>query len=322
MRIDRRIDISFRTQQFVLVAARMGSFHRAAKLLRVDHSVIVRTINRLERDLGIKLFDRNRSRFVVTSAGVIFVKQITEAVEYVERACNLARYHAQVERGALRIGYSSYVHSRLVPILERWSLSTSQAGIGGQMGEGYSETTATSRLELTSGPTGQLIEFVSQGRLHAGFGIQPIGEEELIVHPIARETFCLAISKNHRFANHTSIYAKDLDGETVFFLPRTSHPAFHDQTIEYIGSTGAKPVLRDVLSLTHALEIVAHNFGVALLPRSASHVSHIGVLFKPIADKLLSIETAFFRRFDQQDDRLPVFIDQLLSHIKTSSLNR
>jgi type IV secretory pathway VirB4 component len=46
-----------------------------------------------------------------------------------------------------------------------------------------------------------------------------------------------------------------------------------------------------VNSFTHAMEFVAHNFGVALLPRSASRLSHMGVLFKPISDELLWIGT-------------------------------
>jgi LysR family transcriptional regulator, benzoate and cis,cis-muconate-responsive activator of ben and cat genes len=322
MRMDRKLDISLKTQKFITTAALMGSFHRAAKSLGVDHSVIVRNINQLERDLGVRIFDRNRSHFAVTSAGRVFIREIMQAIERAERACDLARYHAQIERGPLRIGYSAYIHSRLVPILERWWSSASNVELKKQMPDDPLRALTESRTELCSASTRQVVDLVSRGALHAGFGIQPIEDENLIVHPVVRETFCLAVSKNHHFAKQTSIFIRDLDGAIVFFLPRTAHTAFYDQTMEYIDSTGAKPVMREVLSLTHVLEIVAHNFGVALLPRSASQVSHLGVIFKPIADKLLWIETAFFQRFDQQDERIVSFMNELLSHLRRSPLNQ
>jgi DNA-binding transcriptional LysR family regulator len=320
MRMDRKVNIPFRTQQFIVVAARMGSFHKAAASLGVDHSLVVRSIDRLERDLGVKIFDRDRSHFAVTHAGSFFIREIMEAVDRVDRACDLARYRSQIDHGPLRLGYSAYIHSQLIPILERWQPSSIPAGIS--RSTSIESISAEWRLQLSSGATRQLIDWVSRGKLQAGFGIQPVLEEDLLVHPIAREAFCLCVSKNHRFAKQPSILIRDLDGEMVFFLPPGAHPAFYDQTVEYIHSTGARPVLREVLSLTHVMEIVTHNFGVALLPRSASHISHLGIVFKPIADKLLWIETAFFRRFDQRDERIPWFLNELQSQIKGSSLGQ
>lgn len=115
---------------------------------------------------------------------------------------------------------------------------------------------------------------------------------------------------------------RDLDGEVVFFLPRAIHPELYDQTIQYMESTGARPVLREVLSLSHTMEIVTRNFGVALLPRSASHLSHIGVQFKPVSDKLLSIETALFLRRDQREERNQWLLNSLLTSLKNDAMEQ
>ncbi|MHB8304193.1 MAG: type 2 periplasmic-binding domain-containing protein [Acidobacteriaceae bacterium] len=120
-----------------------------------------------------------------------------------------------------------------------------------------------------------------------------------------------------RLAKQPSVFAKDLDGEMGFFLPRYVHPGFYDRTLEYIASTGAKPVWKEVLSFTHAMEIVAYNFGVALLPRSVARHSHMGVLFKPITDKLLWIETALFPRQERKDNRVQDLLHALLSELKS-----
>ena len=92
-------------------------------------------------------------------------------------------------------------------------------------------------------------------------------------------------------------------------------------TIEYIEVPGPKPIW-EVISFTHAMEFVTHNFGVAFLPRSASHLSHMGVLFKPISDRLLWIETALFLRQDQRADRLRWFVPELLLQIKNARLEQ
>src|SRR6266851_376111 len=163
MRIDRKLDVPFRTQQFVILAAQAGNFHRAARTLGIDPSVIVRSIDRLESDLGAKIFERTRNRFAVTEAGRFFVREIQEAVAHVERACDLTRYHAQIERGPFRLGYSAYIQSRLIPVLERLDLSFKTATEERFNSKGETKPlplNMESRILLQSGSTIQLIDKV------------------------------------------------------------------------------------------------------------------------------------------------------------------
>ena len=324
MSTDRKIDVPFRTQQFVILAVQAGNFHKAARALGVDPSVIIRSVDRLERDLGAKIFARSRNHFTVTHAGEFFVREIQDAVAHVERACDLTRYYAQIHQGPLQLGYSAYTHSRLIPILERLNLPSAPEpkGIFGFARKPAPPPNPEARILLQSGTTLHLVDSVLRGRLHAAFGVQPMLEEGLRVEPIAREAFCLCVSKNHRLAKQPSVFAKELDGEMLYFLPRSVHPGLYDRTVEYLESTGAKPVLREVMSFTHAAEIVARNFGVALLPRSASGFSHTGVLFKPITDRLLWIETALFLRQDRGEDRMRWLLHTLRSQVRDASFNQ
>jgi DNA-binding transcriptional LysR family regulator len=320
-----KIDVPFRTQQFVILAAQEGNFHRAARTLGFHPLVIFRSIDRLENDLGAKIFERTRTHFSVTEAGRHFVREMQDAVAHVERACDLIRYHAQIERGPFRVGYSAYIHSRLIPILERLELPSpisSEKRFDVRLETGSLVSHIESRIVLHTGTTSQLIDRVQRGELHAAFGVKPSSEKSLHTESITREPFCLCISKNHRLARQPSVAAREMNGEIVFFLPRAAHPGLYDQTLEYIESTGAKPVLREVISFTHTMEFVAHNFGIALLPRSASRLSHMGVLFKPISDKLLWIETALFLRRDHGDNRQRWFLAKLLEQIKNTTLEQ
>ncbi|MCW2286588.1 DNA-binding transcriptional LysR family regulator [Rhodoblastus acidophilus] len=55
--------------QFCLAVARDGTVSAAAKKLGVDHATIIRRIDRLERDLGAKLFARRKTGYELTEAG-------------------------------------------------------------------------------------------------------------------------------------------------------------------------------------------------------------------------------------------------------------
>jgi hypothetical protein len=52
------------------------------------------------------------------------------------------------------------------------------------------------------------------------------------------------------------------------------------------------------------------------------HATGMGVLFKPISDRLLWIESALFLPQGQRDDRLRWFVPELLLQIKNARLDR
>jgi hypothetical protein len=100
MRIGEKVNVTFKTQPFVILTTQAGNFHKNARLLGVDPSVIVRSAGRPETGL----------------------REIQDAISDIERAWDLTRYQARVALGRFRIGYSAYIHSRLIPILESLNL--------------------------------------------------------------------------------------------------------------------------------------------------------------------------------------------------------
>lgn len=55
--------------RFVLAVARGGSLSAAARALQVSHPTVFRRINQIERQLGVRLFDRGQSGYTPTAAG-------------------------------------------------------------------------------------------------------------------------------------------------------------------------------------------------------------------------------------------------------------
>jgi DNA-binding transcriptional LysR family regulator len=295
---------SLEAQIFVLALAREGSFHRAAKHLHITQPALTRKIAELENHLGVKLFVRTNRGLDLTPAGKLFLPEAQASVQHAERAFELARWQAQIETGPMRLGYSPYIHGDLVPLLQRWQL----------------ETGTPRGLVLETASTRELIERVIRGRVHVGFGIMPIQEEELWVNPIAREPLCLCVPKNHRLAQKQVIGARELDREIVFWPVREAHPGFYDQIMEYINGLGIEPHVHGTACQTQAMELVSHGFGVALLPRSAGRFSRTGIVFRPVSDLFLRIETALFARKEQRRGPLEGQIEDMLSQIRALTI--
>ncbi|QJI30519.1 LysR family transcriptional regulator [Pseudomonas sp. ADAK18] len=95
-----------------------GSFARAADSLDMTPSGVSRAISRLEKRLGIRLFDRTTRSVQLTDEGRRFYQEIAPLLAGLEDAANSAADSALTVRGRLRVNIDPYF-SRLVlgPVL-------------------------------------------------------------------------------------------------------------------------------------------------------------------------------------------------------------
>ena len=111
--------------RFLLAIVRGGSVSAAAKQLGVDHATVIRRVDRLERHLGAKLFDRRKTGYLLTEAG----QRVADSAEAMEstivanqEAVGGSRAHLT---GTVRIGApdgfgSHFLASRLLQFTERY----------------------------------------------------------------------------------------------------------------------------------------------------------------------------------------------------------
>ena len=101
--------------RYVLAVHACGSVAGAARALRVNHTTVLRRIGAFESLLGIKLFDRLTSGYVLTAAGEELVEtagRINDTVTALER--RLAGRDASVE-GALRLATTDTLMGSVLP---------------------------------------------------------------------------------------------------------------------------------------------------------------------------------------------------------------
>ncbi len=103
---------------FVAVAEELN-YRRAAQRLFVAQPAISQQIMSLEKDLGVRLFDRNNRSVRLTDAGAAFLRPCREALGAVENAGLLARNAGTGEYGKIRVGFNAgFATDHLVALVQ------------------------------------------------------------------------------------------------------------------------------------------------------------------------------------------------------------
>lgn len=101
-----------------LAIARRGSFRAAALELGLSTTALSSAIAKLERQLGVRLFNRTTRSVSLTDAGRAFVDQLGPALEKIHEAMNAARSQQETPSGTLRINaFATAAREVLSPLI-------------------------------------------------------------------------------------------------------------------------------------------------------------------------------------------------------------
>src|SRR5919201_5877001 len=101
-------------RSFVAVAEELH-FGRAAERLHIAQSPLSQQIQRLERQVGTTLFDRNRRKVELTEAGCAMLTHAREALAQADLAENAARTAAAGRSGTLHVGFLGSASLAIMP---------------------------------------------------------------------------------------------------------------------------------------------------------------------------------------------------------------
>ncbi len=104
--------------ELFIKVAHQGSFAEVARANERDASSVSRTISALEKELGVRLFQRTTRQVTLTEPGVLFLASVEPLVEALAAAKNEARLISSEPRGHLRLTTSvSFGQQCVVPLI-------------------------------------------------------------------------------------------------------------------------------------------------------------------------------------------------------------
>lgn len=104
------MEIDLKLLQYAVVLAKHRHFGRAAAALRISQPTLSRNIATLEKQIGMRVFERSRRDVVATPAGDDVLKMADELVGRAEAISNNLQMVRDGRGGRLRVAAGVYVH--------------------------------------------------------------------------------------------------------------------------------------------------------------------------------------------------------------------
>ena len=114
--------MDLRQLEYFQMVARLGSVTLAAQQLHVSQSTVTLSVQKLETELGLLLFDRSQKHLALTAEGGIFLQRIADVLNRLQDAVTELNNYRMLQRGSLTVGIPPMIGAFLFPeILARFT---------------------------------------------------------------------------------------------------------------------------------------------------------------------------------------------------------
>lgn len=197
-------------ETFIQVAD-LGSFSKAADVLYISSTAVIKQINLLEQELNLQLFERTHRGINLTRAGRSIYGDAKYIIQYSRDSITRANNAMQEEEKIIRIGSSLMTPAQF--ILELWPRIKKQCpGMKFQIVP-FENTPENAREILRN--LGTNIDIVA-GWFDEGF----LDRSGCAALKLENEPVSCALSINHRLAFYEKLKLSDLYGENVMLIKR------------------------------------------------------------------------------------------------------
>jgi LysR family hydrogen peroxide-inducible transcriptional activator len=253
--------------RYVVAVARAGQFNRAAEVCHVSQPSLSQQIQKLEDELGERLFERRpHHRVRLTAAGERFVQRATAILDEVESARREVQAGRELEHGQVTVGVLPTIAPYFLP------------DIIGTFSRRYPGIDIVVHEDVTA----RLLENALAGDVDLFVAVLPLDDRRLTTRTLFQEDLLLALPAQHPLARRRVVPIEELDRER-FILMREGHCLgekvlhFCQQNDFHPHVSGRSAQIQTVLSLIRA------GLGISLVPHMATRQENgDGLVFRPL----------------------------------------
>jgi DNA-binding transcriptional LysR family regulator len=289
--------MELRHLRYFLTVAEELHFGRAAERLFICQPPLSQQIQQLEREMGIRLFDRTNRRVQLTAAGEAFRLEAVKVLEQCSRAVLAAQRAHRGESGRLAVGYVGSASYTAIP---RSILA---------FGKSYPGV----KLALCEMTTPEQIAALLDNRIDVGIlRSANLGREELRERPVLRENFVAALPQAHPLAQQKTVTVNALADEGFVLYPQNSGPGLYQQVMGLCLRAGFSPrPAQQASQIPTIISLVAAGLGVALVPASIQSLRWKGVAYRPLKDAKADTAVVLAWRRDTRSPIVRTFADSI-----------
>ena len=295
--------MELRQVRYFLAVAEELHFGRAAERLHIVQPTVSQQVRRLEREIGVELFDRTTRTVALTAAGGAFLPHARALVEAEQAAlAAMAALHAE-SATVLRVGTNVGLGVRLERVLSTLAQRAPQLGV-----------------ELRSAEPAARLQLVRDGELDAAFvrGVRRSPGLELV--PLWRDPLVLALPAAHPLAAQQTVKIAELAGMPLRIVPRATNPHLVDLVTEACRAAGFEPVLGPAFTTDQdtlaAIGTGRPSWTVFYAAQAQTLPSGRTVVFRPFAAPVPAMQAYLALRPSAPSARLAPLLDACRAHVE------
>jgi DNA-binding transcriptional LysR family regulator len=284
--------VELRQLRYFVTVAEELHFGRAAAQEHIVQSALSQQVQRLERELGVRLLERSTHHVALTAAGAAFLVEARQILAHVERAVGVAR-SAGSASPALRVGIIDASYDSMPQILHE-----AQARFPGLVFH-----------QIEAGVPEQY-QLLADGRLDVGIGRATLAPPQIASQVFRHDPLGVLVPHGHRFADLEAVPVAVLAREPLLLAEDAHAPEFNQFTIEMCRAAGFTPTVYEgtVESIRAAAALVAQGRCLYCVPSSCIGALP-GTVWRPLTEPASYYPWSVLWRADDDSDHVAAIIN-------------
>lgn len=187
---------------YVLAVAEYKNFTKAAERVFVTQPTLSMQVQKLEEELGIKIFDRTKKPIELTEVGARIVEQAKNIVNESNRIKDIVDQQKGFIGGEFRLGIIPTVMPTLLPMFLQTFIKK------------YPKVS----IKIEELTTEMIFDKLREGHLDAAIAATPLNQVDIVEKPLFYEPFVGYINNQHKLSSKATIATSDLDPDDLLLL--------------------------------------------------------------------------------------------------------
>jgi len=237
--------------KYILAVAKERHFRKAAELCFVSQPTLSIAIKKIEDELGITIFERQKSEILITPIGEKIIALAEEINQKTNLIKDIAKQSLNNEINEIKLGAIFTIGPYLIPKLI----------------EKFQQTHPTTRFIIQENYTEELIKKLHQGELDFVILSLPFEEPNIETELLYKEPFVIALAHKNPLSQKITLNTKDLNDQKLLLLGEKH--CFRNQVLANLPNHQLEHKLQKTLessSIETIRFMVASDAGISILP--------------------------------------------------------
>jgi len=288
--------MELRQLKYFQAVSQLASITRAAERCHVAQPAISIAIQKLEDELGVRLFDRFQKKITLNATGHVFLQRVEDILDRLDNAVKEMDDYRKLQRGAIRIGITPMLGAYLFPyIFSRFKRRYPEIEI--------------SVIEEGSLNIKKLLE---QGELDVGIILISDISADLQTAQISKSEICVFLHHQHPLVKQAKIPFCLLRKEKFILLKEDTYTrklvleecAKHQFTPDIIFSSN---------QIETVIRLVEQQVGITFMINPMLH-SNLRIESRPLADAMYVQAGLAWNRKRYVSHAMQAFIDDIMNN--------